>query len=206
MRGIVEIDGLFWPEDDEHARAAILRTVDDLDYIYRFVKAFDVAVQAGGNCGVWPKRMAEKFKVVYTFEPDATNFACLARNVPEKNVIKMQAALGNKHRMLGMKRDKHNAGGHRMDRETPGIIPTLKIDDLGLPACDLIQLDVEGFEWFSLMGAVHTIDNFKPVIVVEDKKHWREFGLDANTIPDFFKHLGYKEAGRINRDMVMVKK
>ena len=46
-------------------------------------------------------------------------------------------------------------------------IPMLTIDSLKLNACDMIQLDVEGFEQFAISGAIETIKKFKPVIIAE---------------------------------------
>ena len=46
-------------------------------------------------------------------------------------------------------------------------IPMMTIDGLNLNACDMIQLDVEGFEQYAIRGAIATIQKFKPVIIAE---------------------------------------
>jgi hypothetical protein len=43
----------------------------------------------------------------------------------------------------------------------------MTIDSLGLEACNIIQLDVEGFEQYAIAGAVKTLEKFRPVIVAE---------------------------------------
>ena len=46
-------------------------------------------LQAGGNCGMYPKLLSKMFNLVYTLEPDPLNFFCLTSNCPETNVIKI---------------------------------------------------------------------------------------------------------------------
>jgi hypothetical protein len=48
-----------------------------------------------------------------------------------------------------------------------GSCPTYKIDDLSLPICDLIHLDIEGYEYYALQVGIETITTCKPVIVIE---------------------------------------
>jgi hypothetical protein len=46
-------------------------------------------------------------------------------------------------------------------------IPMMSIDSLNLMECDLIALDVEGFEMNALQGAKNTILKYKPTIIAE---------------------------------------
>src|SRR5713226_10173153 len=82
------VNGFVWPKDDSECLAVAFDSIKELERAYPHCRGFDVAVQAGGNAGAWPKAMAGKFAAVYTFEPDALNFYCLCRNVPEFNVFK----------------------------------------------------------------------------------------------------------------------
>jgi FkbM family methyltransferase len=140
-----------------------------------YVKGHKVAVQAGGCLGVFAKRLAQSFNAVYCFEPDPKLFRILAQNVEAPNVVLMQAALGDGPVFVstvqelppgkttwndGMTSTRVNLGGE-------GIIPTLRIDDLALPDCDLIYLDVEGDELKAIKGAHYTLSMLAPVVVVE---------------------------------------
>lgn len=158
------------------------------------LKGTDVVIQAGGYCGVFPRLFSSIFKTVYTFEPDPLNFHCLVANNPFENVIKIQGALGEIHEMVSMvHRCPTNRGMHVVEAKASSTIPTFAIDDLELPACDLIQLDLEGYEIKALVGATWTIDQFKPVISVED------------TNPDIEKFLSqwnYKAVATAFRDTV----
>lgn len=197
---ITQIDGFWWPKNDIECRASIEAFSGDVNSIMAHCARFGVAIQAGGNVGVWPKMLAHRFGAVYTFEPDSANFQCLVRNVTELNVTKLQAILGAEAGLVKLATTRHNCGAHFVDGN--GTIPTLRIDDLGLEACDLIQLDVEGFEAFALKGALKTIEKFKPVIVCEEKGLGEKFGIGESVIGEMLSSFGYSVIERINRDVI----
>jgi hypothetical protein len=47
----------------------------------------------------------------------------------------------------------------------------LTIDDLSLNSCNLIHLDIEGYELYAIKGAVNTIVKYKPTVVLEVRDH-----------------------------------
>lgn len=197
---IVIKDGDYWPKGDFECKNSIENFIDDVEWIKSICKEKKVAIQAGGNVGLWARKLANDFDVVYTFEPDNINFQCLVRNCPEPNIVKLQAALGAEHAMIGLQTLKHNCGAHAVHGS--GIYPVLRIDDLCLPACDLIQLDIEGFEYNALSGALVTILKYLPVIVVEMKGLGAKYGKDDNKIYGLLDRLGYKKHSERHRDVV----
>jgi FkbM family methyltransferase len=170
-----------------------------------------VVIQAGGCYGVFAKWLAGEFKYVYTFEPDPALFTALVANVQEHNVVKLQAAIGRERKRLVYtylpdrpnKPSKH-PGMTRADPGNDGFIPTMKIDDLGLRACDLIYLDTEGDEYYALQGAQATLLLYKPVVVCEINSSTEERGLTRYQIFAFMREAGYQEKERINSDVVFV--
>ncbi|MBM3532430.1 MAG: FkbM family methyltransferase [Alphaproteobacteria bacterium] len=46
-------------------------------------------------------------------------------------------------------------------------VPQVAVDDLGLPACDLIKINVEGMEADVVAGAARTIARFRPMLYLE---------------------------------------
>jgi len=200
---IVLIDGDYWPAADVECRPAIMKTYRDADFAMAYCQQKKVAIQAGGNCGIWARYLADHFDHVYTFEPDITNFLCLNLNVPNDNVIRMQAALGIKNGPVSVYKADNNVGAH-FTSIAGGTIPQIRIDDLRLPSCDLIQLDVEGFEYFALRGAKKTILKHRPVLMLEDKGHGRRHGLNPDCIIKFMAECSYVLKEKINRDMIWV--
>lgn len=195
-------NGLFWPALDRVGYEAALSEVKDVHkaiaYIPNETRHRRVAIQAGGNCGVWAREIAPLFETVYTFEPDVLNFTCLVHNVPRANVIKMQACLGDKPGLVSLDVDPRNIGAHIVGGE--GRIPTLRIDDLGLQACDFIQLDVEGYEGFALMGAEETLKKFGPVLMLELKGVGDRFNFPDADVLEYLSQFGYKIVERCNKN------
>jgi len=151
----------------------------------------DTVVQAGGNCGMYPRLFSKYFNLVYTFEPDALNFYCLANNCSSENIIKFNCAVGNTNSPVKViKHYQHNVGCHTVS--LGGTIPQLTIDQLNLSSCSLIQLDVEGFEIPVLQGAWQTIQKYRPGIACEQ--------LGNDNITSLLKPLGYKLIGIVVKD------
>jgi FkbM family methyltransferase len=206
--------GWIWPKADVGAWAAVFFTLPDLDMAIRLCKKRGTAVQAGGNCGVWPKHLAGIFDMVYTFEPDETNYGALIRNVPEPNVVKHRAALGEIDGALMMV-NEYSADNYGAKFVTPIVAtsasapsifapeaaPTMVIDELALPALDLLVLDIEGYETAALRGSRDSILRFKPVVMFEDK-HAERYGFQRPE--DYLSTLNYKVVARVHRDVIMV--
>jgi FkbM family methyltransferase len=194
---------LLWPTNDADGMAAIAN-VGDLDAAYRHCSDFRVAIQAGGHCGVWPAAMGRRFERVYTFEPDVRNFRCLCANAPAENVIKFNAALGDRHRQIGFKRHVTNTGAHEINEaidDEAQSVSMMKIDDLALPFCDLIYLDIEGYELHAMLGAAEIIKWCQPVIAIENKGIRHAVGFVESAMRDLF---GYRVAERVRRDVILV--
>jgi FkbM family methyltransferase len=179
---VIEDDlGYWWPVGNDDARALAYRKTrianarKVADFVRAHVPVRRQCVQAGGHVGLWPKHLALLFEHVYTFEPNAANFAALAHNILEPNVYAARGVLGAYHRLVGMVNPKGESGTHRVGSLT-GATPTYRIDDLGLRKLDLIVLDVEGYELPALMGAEQTIRHSWPSVILEVGGHNSEHG------------------------------
>ena len=135
----------------------------------RHVKKYNVCVQAGGACGLYPRLLSETFGRVYTFEPDPLSFNCLVMNCQKDNIFKYNAAVGSKNELISLLRgNPQNVGENKVGVGDNNVLPTLMIDNLGLDVCDFIQLDVELYELNAIQGAEQTIRRCKPVISCEN--------------------------------------
>jgi len=95
-----------------------------------------------------------------------------------------------------------NAGLHRIHNAADpahkpikiiGPIPMLTLDSMNLPACDLLQLDVEEHEYKVLLGAVKTLEKFKPVVSVERTN---------NDISTLLHNMGYVHFCGVEMDSI----
>jgi FkbM family methyltransferase len=144
---------------------------------------------------------------VYAIEPQRHAFQTLCGNVALNgltNVLCLPCIAGNEsgQRPLQMASAtiKQNFGATRaLIAATGEPTQVIRIDDLKLPRCDLIKIDVEGMEADVLAGARATIERFKPVIYCENNKTER-----SGEVISAFHALGYKAwwhiAGYFNSD------
>ena len=72
-------------------------------------------------------------------------------------------------------------------------MPTYIIDDLQLNACDLIQIDTEGYESKILHGAKNTLSKYKPLVSIEDS---------SEEIKNYLDLFGYKKIAEVYRDTI----
>lgn len=198
-----------WPVKDEIAWKYLTkkRHYRLPDYIATLVKNVNFVVQAGGHCGLYPNKYSYLFKNVYTFEPHPENFYCLDNNVQQDNVIKINFALGETESMINLAdpadyRDK-NTGGYTVSGV--GDIKLIRLDDYPIDGCDLLHLDLEGFELFALKGAVNTINRFKPLIVLETNNYCEMHGYTVLEMETWIKEtLNYKVLEKLEHDTIYI--
>ena len=190
------------------------RDLSSIDAVLLLVPGRTAVIQAGGNLGIFPKRLAQEFRTVYTFEPAADLFALLQQNAPEMNIVKFQAALGDARGLIGLSRERRD-GKQKHGKIKPshegithiagsGVVPTLRIDDLALPVCDLIYLDIEGWELHAVRGARDTLARCRPVLVVEMNQNAGYVGLTPEEIRAAIAVSGYRLATRMLSDEVFL--
>ncbi|MDP3720780.1 MAG: FkbM family methyltransferase [Acidobacteriota bacterium] len=188
---MIQIQGVWWPDDVAEKWRHSLDHLGSLDVGLKFCTTRRTAVQAGGNIGLWPRRLAETFARVYTFEPDAISRECLQRNVPA-SVVVSPAALGAAH---GPCRVKHKSlGSHRISTTDEGQSAYMTtVDNMDLFDVDFLQLDIEGYECHALQGAVETIRRSHPVIQVELREFTKHFGKTDDDVRRLLQDLGYRQ-------------
>jgi len=199
-----------WPQMDHFSFEHQIKTYKPvIEEVSSFCKNFGNVLQAGGNCGIYTREYAKKFKTVFTFEPDMTNMMCLNMNtLTYGNILKFHACLGEHHCITSIQNPLEllDTGGIHVKTENveniPGcmptveskkIIPILKIDDFSLEDLDLIHLDIEGYELNALKGGVETIKRCKPIIVLEIvDEHLKRFNCSRQDVFDFMASIDYK--------------
>lgn len=207
MSIVKKSDGLWWPMHDTDCRSVIHSQVSDMNKSVNLCERKELVFQAGGNVGVWPLVLSKKFKKVLTVEPDPVNFDCLLRNTfDKKNIDIFKAALSYEQRDdLAMFRWEGNCGAHYVDPTEKGNTCAVTIDMcVGDLECNLIILDVEGYEFIALQGATRTIQSNLPVIHFEDKGLSDKYGTKKGHVEQWLKKTyGYEVAERVHRDVIM---
>lgn len=198
-----------WPKEDQGCWRHLnkLKYFDNPHKVASLTNERKLIIQAGGNCGIYPKQYSTLFDVVITFEPDFRNFYCLSHNVPEKNVFKFQAALGSNTEFVNVTAPEKDAAGEYniggFQTEVGGIIPQVTIDSLNVQP-NVIQLDIEGFEGFALLGAEKTIKKCRPVLVIENKDFGIRHNWGSKEITELLSSWGYIFSTTIGLDSVFI--
>lgn len=199
------VEGWQVPDIDDCCINAILAELPDLAISYVYVKNFRTVIQAGGNVGVFPASMANRFDRVITVEPDPVNYAALLLNVEGmKNIEHQQAAFSDKPGTAAMDHiQPENIGAHQLKEGTS--VKVVTIDSYGVEDCDFLQLDVEGSEHQALLGAEQTIKKSYPVITLELKGLGSRYGYSNEDTVDLLEGWGYQIVGRVNRDVIFAR-
>lgn len=181
-----------WPASDVNGRKHIYRESFTIPEFLQFIPKRGVCIQAGGNVGVYPRKLAQNFDKVVTFEPDQENYRLLRKNTHTySNIEATCAALGDHVDHVKMvSHQEGNAGAIHVEDGAETFLTT--IDSLNIDGCDLIWLDIEGYEELALKGAAKTIEKYKPAVIIEEKSILAELhGLKPEGAVQWLKSRGY---------------
>lgn len=201
---ITQRDGWWMPTSDRVGFRYISAQASDISIIMDYCQDRRVCIQAGGNIGIWPVKLAEIFEHVITAEPDEANFQALMKNTEGiTNITRYNSAFGDSIKSGSIKVNQEGNMGALSVVEGSGfhVIP---IDSLNVKNCDLLQLDVEGYELFALTGAINTINRCKPTICIELNGLSQNYGHADEDVVKFLINLGYTKTRNIHRDMIFM--
>lgn len=173
------------------------------------------AIDVGANFGVYTKILAGLFHTVHAVEPLPTLAAPLQKAGP-KNCIVHQLALGTQRgelelyvphsdakgavfamttarsdRLDSVKEDIASRNEDAFDHIETIVVPVTTFDDeFGrIPDIDFVKMDVEGSEPAVLEGGRRTIEQQKPVMLIEAEKHC---GEGSARVFEILANMGYE--------------
>lgn len=193
-------------DDDEYFERFFQQTGDqfEIENLYAalaFTKSRRVAIDGGAHYGSWTRYLSREFQVVHAFEPCVPIFECLQRNTEHlTNVVLHNEALGNSNQKVTIVYPENvdNTGCGMV--EEGGNILMNKIDDYSLGNVDFIKLDLEGFEYETLLGAERTLIRCMPVIIFEDKGFGNRFSsTELNNAHTFLESIGAFQLGVVRK-------
>jgi len=208
------INGWHLPDDDTYfarfASSGERFQVAHLHAALSHVQDWSVAIDGGAHVGFWTTELAARFKKVMAFEPNPATFECLHANMRGLAGVKLyRSALMDVAGFVEPHADATrpgNSGSNFVQPSAGGIIPAVRIDDLGLTSLGLLKLDLEGAESLALEGAREAIATFRPVIIMEtDKGEFaRRFGREPGEATRQVLALGYREVAHMRPDRVFI--
>ena len=164
----------------------------------KYVKRWDTCIDIGSNVGMWTRELATRFKKVYCFEPNTNFIECFNKNITENNVELFK---------YGLSDTEHTASQIKQSTilsEYPGNVICKTLDSFNLKDIDFIKIDVDGFEYKVLLGAVQTIRNCSPVINIEMKTDKRK--ETVRRCKKLLTKLDYKHVKRTRYDEIWLKR
>lgn len=172
----------------------------EVDLFTRIVSHDDTVVDIGANIGCHTIVFGRIAKYVVAVEPQRLPYYYLCANVALAelvNVLCLNNAVGSAPGVIAVPELDpdvwSNFGG--LDLTEPWqemtldvrMVPVICIDDLHLPDCSFIKIDVEGMELDVLRGAANTIQQHQPILYLENDRLDKQAKLLAHV-----KSLGYE--------------
>lgn len=178
-------------------------------------------VDVGGHCGFWSMWWGLKMRKVVAFEPIPLFQTLFEQNVKNNgvrwdNVTLLPIALSSSKGELQMRVDPEDSGATRPyapgeAQPWPPLKVTVSTLDAELPDAlygrpvGVLKIDCEGFEENVVKGAAVTIDQHRPLIVVEQKFEQRHYGYEKDgAVNHLIRAHDYKPVKVISGDHIMV--
>jgi len=161
----------------------------ELRILKKFIRNNSVAIDVGGNSGTYTYHMSRLAENVITFEPNPF-FANMIRNFGLSRVNLQQVALsGSEYEanlripLVGQNAEDQGMGSlecqavpnQKMSRELKVLARSL--DSYNLARVSFVKIDVEGHEEAVLQGAMETIRQSRPVLLIEIEERHNPGGL-----------------------------
>jgi len=148
-----------------------------------FVSSFRTAVDIGCRFGVYSRYLGRHFERVVGFDP--RKFEEFEYNVDLTNIVHYCCALGDETSYVDMYHGTHEQVEGQMVRH-----PCFRLDEFNLQDVDYIKIDVEGFEEKVIRGGLKTINEFSPIIIIEQNEVCLP-GDDQFAAKHYLESLGY---------------
>ena len=206
-----EVQGWWLPDEEAHI-ITYFDAIKQSEYqpihqqtVIKHCKQFRTAIDIGAHVGLWARGLTEKFDKVVAFEPCDQFADILLKNAPKVHTIN-RCALGWREGHVAMAIEPDNTGSTPVDRGKVGLTPMFPLDHFNLTDVDLIKIDVEGYELDVIKGAMETLRNNDPVMIVEQKDRYviPEEGKHA-AVRFLMKELQYRIIGRVVDDWILRK-
>jgi FkbM family methyltransferase len=185
------------------------------DFYSQVLKKDWVCIDAGANIGFHTIQFGKQSKQVFAFEPQLVVFNQLCSNILfnglDEIITPHRLALGDKSdekQMWNIEHEDwvgnghHNWGGRGIIQDKYGgerainneyrehdVVKITTLDSLNITKCDLIKIDIQGYEYLAFLGAQKLLDKNKPVILLENPLSNDECDLKSKS---FLLKKGYE--------------
>lgn len=204
----------YYNNDEEMVKQRLSNVFFEQEFVVKhltdFIKKSSVIYDIGAHCGshsIMYKRINPD-ATIYAFEPQLNLYWLLSKNIKTnnlKNVFAYNNAVGDFTGNVEMNPFSTD-GSNSMERieyggdkyfNLAGVqigsggekVKMIKIDDMMIPCCDFMKIDVEGYEPHVLEGAKDTVARCKPTIVYEVNNKKSDRAISTST--EILESYGY---------------
>lgn len=159
-------DGFLWYK---HTCGAIPRELNVLKTLTALATPNSIFVDVGAHVGFYTVRMAKLCKHVHAIEPNPESADILRKNLELNkinNVTLHQVACGDKNEEKTLYMASECSTLYERSGRSQVNVHVRRLDEL-VSHCDIVKIDVEGWEEKVMLGALRLVNESKPVWVIE---------------------------------------
>ncbi|HEV2842096.1 MAG TPA: FkbM family methyltransferase [Chthoniobacterales bacterium] len=197
-----------WAEEELYLLSSLIRAADTVVDVGANIGTHTIALSrfvgpTGRVLSIEGQSRAFALLTLNTFLNAADNVHCVPAIVGKESGLRMVAeedaeALRNLA-CFSFAPPEMPAPADRPDQHLLFPVPMVALDDLQLPRCELLKIDAEGMELDVMLGAVRTIERFRPVIYFEQARE-RHFPQTLEFLRDISYGAFWHVADPYNRN------
>lgn len=166
-------------------------------------RPIEYIADVGAHVGLWSRPMMHRAntKYIWAFEPNSSVRECYVLNMGGfENYSIYPVALGHKNMKGFLNVETDNSGNTNIHPTRSGNTEIRTLDSFNFEHLDYIKVDVEGFEYNFLQGAVDTLNRCRPFVHLEMKS--KNMRNSKDDFYRFMKNIGYSQVMKIGAEVL----
>ena len=166
-------------------------------------RPIEYIADVGAQGGLWSRPMMRRAntKYIWAFEPNNSVRECYVLNMGGfDNYSIYPVALGHKNMKGFLNVETDNSGNTNVHPTRSGNTEIRTLDSFNFEHLDYIKVDVEGFEYNFLQGAVDTLNRCRPFVHLEMKS--KNMRNSKDDFYRFMKNIGYSQVMKIGAEVL----
>lgn len=204
-----KIGNYLFPSSDTHFERWILEgeyQKKQRDALFEYMeerRPIEYILDVGAHVGLWSRPMMHRAntKYIWAFEPNQLVRECYVLNMGGfENYSIYPFALGDKNRKGYLNVETDNSGNTNIHPTKNGDTEIRTLDSFNFEHIDYIKVDVEGFEYNFLKGAVDTLNRCRPFVHLEMKS--KNMRNSKEEFTRFMKNIGYSQVLKVGAEVL----
>lgn len=204
-----KIGNYLFPSSDTHFERWILDgeyQKKQRDALFEYMeerRPIEYILDVGAHVGLWSRPMMHRAntKYIWAFEPNQLVRECYVLNMGGfDNYSIYPFALGDKNRKGHLNVETDNSGNTNIHPTKNGDTEIRTLDSFNFEHIDYIKVDVEGFEYNFLKGAVDTLNRCRPFVHLEMKS--KNMRNSKEEFTRFMKNIGYSQVLKVGAEVL----